>query len=120
MADVRATIVVTSAVAVNLRELSRRMGKRVLDSMYTAALSSTGSAPATHYVSSGFVPDTYINAMTHATRLYNAARAAWEDDGDVFPFTQQQVTNALGNCTVVLGDRDPHAIIGDLGLRLVQ
>jgi hypothetical protein len=85
----------------------------------TAALSPTGNAPATHYASSGYVPQMYITAMTSPVQLYTVAKKAWEDDGDVFPFTQQQVTNALANCTIVTAEHDPHAVLAQLGLKVL-
>jgi len=133
MADVQTTVVVQLAVAVNLRELSRRMGKRGLDKMFTSALSASGNLPATHFISSGLIPPSYLNVMTSPTRLHNVAKKAWEDDGDVFPFTQAQVTNALSKCTVSDGTLEvtidgvmqtiaegPHELIARLGLKLIS
>jgi hypothetical protein len=125
MTDVITTIVCTSAVAVNIRELSRRLGKVDLDGMFVRRLSATGSLPATHYISSGLIRPAYLNVFTDNVRLFNIAKAAWEDDGDVFPFTQLQVTNALAQCTVSDGtfngdNESPHALIARLGLQLIN
>lgn len=131
--DVQTTVIVTAAVAVNLRELSRRMGKVDLDGMFTTGLSATGNLPATHYISSGLIRPNYLNAITNSTRLRTVAKAAWEADGDVFPFTLAQVSNALGNCTVSDGTREvtvdgvtstvaegPHELIARLGLKIIS
>ena len=104
------TIVVTTAVAVNLRKLSQMLDKGDLDGMFVVGLSATGIAPATHYISSGAVPQAYLNAITNDVRLFNIAKKAWEDDSLVFPFTQLQVTNALNKCTVSDGTYDDPAI----------
>lgn len=135
---VQATIVVTNAVAVNLRKLSQMLDKGDLDGMFTTGLSATGNAPATHWISNGAVPAAYLNAITNPVRLFNVAKKAWEDDSLVFPFTQLQVTNALGNCTVTDGTYDdptintltglpvgvrpegPHELIARLGLQFVR
>jgi hypothetical protein len=119
-----ATVIVTTAVAANLKELSRRLDKSHCDGMFTSPLSATGALPATHYVSSGWVPAPYLNAVTSPTRLFNLGKAAWEADGDVFPFTQAQVTNALSKCTLSDGTfngqpESPHAMIARLGLQMV-
>jgi hypothetical protein len=126
------TIIVTAAVAANLKELSRRLDKGECDGMFKTGLNAIGAAvgaPATHYVSSGHVPAAYLHAVTNNVRLYTIAKKAWEDDGDVFPFTQAQVTNALGNCFLSDGTRlvdgvtvteDPHAFIARKGLQLRQ
>lgn len=129
MTDVQTTIICTAAVAANIRELSRRMGKTDLAGMFITGLSATGAAPATHYISSGLIRPGYLNATTSATRLFNVGKKAWEEDGDVFPFTQTQVTNALGKCVVSDGTttdaggkvvpEGPHELIARLGLKLI-
>ena len=65
---VHATVIVTTAVAVNLRKLSQMLDKGELDGMFTTALSATGSAPATHFISTGAVPAAYLNAITSAVK----------------------------------------------------
>lgn len=111
-----ATIVVTNAVAVNLRKLSQMLDKGDCDGMFGAGLSATGNLPATHWISAGMVPKAYLNAITDPVRLFNVAKAAWEADSLVFPFTQPQVTNALGNCTITDGTYDDPAISPMTGL----
>lgn len=121
MTDIMTTIVVTSGVAANMRELSRRLGKQDLDGMFQTALSATGNLPATHYISSGYIRPAYLNAMTDPVRLFTIAKRAWEDDGDVFPFTQAQVTNKLALCTVINGtNEDAYALIESLGLKIIN
>jgi len=122
--DVTTTIVCTAGVAVNIRELSRRLGKLDLDGMFTAALSATGSLPVTHYISSGLIRPAYLNAFTDDVRLFNIGKAAWEADSEVFPFTQAQVTNRLAACTVSDGTfnggpEGPHELLVRLGLKLI-
>lgn len=132
------TVVVTAAVAVNLRKLSQMLGKGDLDGMFQTGLSATGNAPATHFISNGPVPAAYLNAITSPTRLFNVAKKAWEDDELVFPFTQAQVTNALNKCVVSDGsyndpaidpqtgrpvgirNEGPHELIARLGLQFVR
>jgi hypothetical protein len=112
------TAIVTSGVAVNLRELSRRLDKGDCDGMFVTPLSATGLAPATHYISTGWVPQVYAQTLNDATLLYTRAKKAWEDDGDVFPFTQAQVTNALSKCDVSADP--PFEALTRMGLQLVQ
>ena len=125
MSDVMTTIVAPLVVVVNIRELSRRLGKADLDGMFLTGLSATGSLPATHFISSGWIRPAYLNAMTDSVRLFNIAKAAWEADAEVFPFTQLQVTNALSNCVVHDGTfngepEGPHALIARLGFQLAR
>lgn len=117
MKYVHGTAIVTANVAVNLRELSRRLDKGDCDGMFTTPLSATGNLPATHYISSGWIPRPYAMALLDPQLLFTVAKQAWEDDGDVFPFTQNQVTNALGNCDIT-GD-DPFEALARTGLKLI-
>lgn len=130
---VHGTAIVTAAVAANLRELSRRLDKGHCAGMFTVGLSATGNAPATHYISSGWIPQAYANTIRSNTLLFTRAKKAWEDDGDVFPFSQTQVTNALSKCTLTNGTIDklvdgvmtnvpesPHEMMARLGLQFVR
>lgn len=112
------TAIVTAAVAVNLRELSRRLDKGDCGGMFTTGLSLTGNLPATHFISTGWVPKAYAQALTDPVLLFNAGKKAWEDDGDVFPFTQLQVTNALNNCDI--SSDPPFDALARTGLKLIQ
>lgn len=109
------SVIVTVAVAVNLRELSRRLNKGDCGGLYftplvTIVLDVNGNdvtpanAITSHYGSFGHFPLVYAQTLASNTLLYTRAKKAWEDDGDVFPFTQTQVTNALGKCDVSTDD----------------
>ena len=102
MKHILATVIVTSGVAANLRQLAHRLDKGDLDNMFQVGLSATGVAPATHFISTGYMPKPFLKCMRSATLMFNTAKAAWEADGDVFPLTQAQVTNRLNNCSVVV------------------
>lgn len=99
------TMIATAAVAANLQEFSRRLDKTDCGGMFTAQLSPTGVPPATHFISSGLVPQAYAQTIADSTLLFTRAKAAWEADGDVFPFTQLQVTNALAACDITNGTK---------------
>lgn len=119
------TMIATATVAANLREFSRRLDRGDCDGMFTAALSPTGNAPATHFISSGLVPQPYAQTLTSDTLLFTRAKKAWEDDGDVFPFTQLQVTNALANCDITNGTKNgqpetPFQAMARLGLKPIS
>jgi hypothetical protein len=119
------TGVVTAVVAVNLREFSRRLDKGECDGMFISALSATGLAPATHYISSGLLPKRYAETITDPQLLYTRAKKAWEDAGDIFPYTQLQVTNALAQCTFSNGKfqgepESPFEMMARLGLQPVS
>lgn len=111
------TAIVTLGVANNLRELSRRLDKGDCDGMFTTGLSASGNLPATHFISTGWVPKSYAQALTNSVLLFNAGKKAWEDDGDVFPYTQLQVTNALNNCDISADL--PHEALARMNLKLI-
>ena len=130
---VHGTIIVTTAVANNLKNLAKRLDKNHCDGMFIVGLSATGAAPASHFISSGHIPAGVVHILKDQTRLFNAAKAAWEADGDVFPFTQAQITNALSKCTLHDGTytstidgitaarpESPHQLMARLGLQFVR
>lgn len=118
------TGVVTTAVATNLREMSRRLDKGDCGGMFIVGLYSIGSIAGTaptRWISSGWVPLVYSQTIADDVLLYTRAKKAWEDDGDVFPYTQLQVTNALAACTFSNGTfngqpESPFAMMIRLGL----
>jgi hypothetical protein len=112
------TAIVTAVVAANLRELSRRLDKEECDGMFTTPLSVTGNLPATHYISTGWIPVPYAQTIRDPILLFQRGKKAWEDDGDVFPFTQNQVTNALGNCDITADN--PWEALTRMGLKLIE
>ena len=112
------TAIVTLAVASNLQEMSRRLDKPHCGGMFTSALSASGTAPATHYISSGLIPQFYAQTIANNVLLFNRAKAAWEADGDVFPYTQLQVTTQLALCDI--SQDPPFEAMARMGLRLVQ
>lgn len=100
MSYIDATFIVTQAVRVNVKELARRVDKLNCDNMFNAGCSVSGNAPAVRFLSTGAVPQYFYNTMKNDVLLYTRAKAVWEADGDVFPHTQLQVTNALANCDI--------------------
>ena len=60
--DIFATIIVTAAQAQAAREAAATIPGG--EGMLTAGLSSTGQEPATHYISSGWVPEELVQTLT--------------------------------------------------------
>lgn len=117
MAEQRITLVVPAAITPVIQDFCRRVGRGFADGMLTTALSPTGQAPATHYVSSGFIKQAFIDVMQSPVQLFNVAKKEWALDGEVFPYTQAQVTNRLSQCTLVVGESEaPLAVLARLGL----
>lgn len=125
MSETQATIIVQAGAAANIRKFSQMAGKVDLDNMFLTELSATGQKPATHYVSNGSMPDSYLDMLSTPDKLYTRAKAVWEADGLEFPFTLAQVTTALSKVTVSYGTfngepEDPHAMLARLGLVIIQ
>ena len=59
--DIFATIIVTAANVAQARTIAAEIPSG--DGMFTAGLSATGSMPATHYISSGSVPQEIVEAV---------------------------------------------------------
>lgn len=102
MKYVLATVIATSSVAANMRLLARYLDRDEMDDMFNVGLNAAGTGAPTHFISSGYMPRPFLRAMRDPALMYNTAKAAWEDRGEVFPLTQAQVTNRLNNCTVVI------------------
>lgn len=118
MAEQRITLVVPAAIAPIIRDFCARVGRGFGDNMLATGLSATGQEPATHYVSSGFIQQQFINVMQSPTQLFNIAKREWQNDGEVFPYTQAQVTNRLQQCVLVVGEGEaPLEVLARLGLQ---
>jgi len=128
-----ATIVITATVASALRRLAQVLDRSETDGMFTTALSATGNLPATHFVSSGQVPDVFAQAIRSPSILHTKAQAAFAKEGVTYPFTLAQVTAALSGCSISDGTRTvvidgvstvvnegPHAFIARLGLQMIK
>jgi len=62
MTDIFATIIVTAAQAQAARDAAAQIPGG--EGMFAAGLSATGNAPATHYISSGYMPAEIVDALT--------------------------------------------------------
>lgn len=120
-----ATIIVTNNVATGVRQLSSRLDRDDLGGMFSTGLSANEALSITHWISSGYVPKAFIKCMRDPALMFVKAKEAWEADGEAFPFTQSQVTNALNNCVIVSGSEGetiepPLETIARLGLKIVH
>lgn len=73
MPDIFATIIVTSANVSHARTLAAEIPGG--DGMFTSELSATGNAPATHYISSGYMPEEIVQAIAPVSAASNLAPA---------------------------------------------
>jgi len=82
------------------------------DGMFTAALSSTGLAPATHYISTGPMDAELMLALDSADTLYAACQEAEAD----IPLAACQKLIAESD----VSDEQPFSAMERLSLKLVQ
>lgn len=61
MPDIFATIIVTAAQAQAARDAAAQIPGG--EGMLTSELSATGNAPATHFISSGYMPEEIVQAV---------------------------------------------------------
>ena len=60
--DIFATLIVTAANVDQARTIAAQFTGG--DGMFASELSATGNAPATHYISSGWIPAEIVDALT--------------------------------------------------------
>jgi hypothetical protein len=72
MADLFRTLVISAQDADNARMIAAAFGPGGVG-MWTTPLSATGAEPATHYISSGYIPEEFVSLAPSTT---------WEQDED--------------------------------------
>ena len=97
------TIIVPAVMVDIMRNISKMLDKFETDGMLLAPLSATGNSPATHFVSSGDVPQSYATAIGTSNKFEAAAKVAFRRDSVAFPYTAPQVAAALAACKISYG-----------------
>ena len=121
------TFIVHAAVVDMARAMCVGLAGTAGDGMFTTGLSSTGNAPATHYVSSGpisddmaaLLPCTTVDAegvATTAPGQPDAVPALAAEEG--ITATEQQITALYSSIDV--SDQEPFQAMTRLGLEIVQ
>ena len=106
-----ATIIVPAAAVADMRTTSKAMHTEC-DGMFVSALSATGRLPATHFISSGYMPTAYFNMMINAAHRANF-RAA-----NGLPFPHPHITNVLATCDVSI--EPPFVAMARMGLQIAN
>lgn len=128
-----ATIIVKLSAVTTLRKLAQALDPDETGGMFATGLSATGDLPATHFISSGQVPDVFAQAIRSPAMLNTQAKAAFLEDGASYPYTLTQVTAALTGCNISDGtlsvlidgiptvvSESPHEFIARLGLKMIR
>lgn len=129
--DTFATLVVTSADAPTARAIAAAFGPGGVG-MWTTPLSSTGLEPATHYISTGFIPAEFVSLAPN-TEWSTDENGAWVmgdhypgDAATVYAYaTQAGLGLTLAQIEAVFSNADashqePFVAMGRLGLKIVN
>lgn len=111
------TIVITAAAAVLMRDTAAVILPSEIANMYFRKLSSTGLEPATHYISSGYIPTQYAAAMINADVFDAMAKAAHVTAAIPLLVTKLQFAAVLSQCDV--SEDNPFAVMAAKSLILI-
>jgi hypothetical protein len=121
------TMIVTAADAVTARTIAEGIAPVSGAGMWMSGLSATGSAPATHYISTGSIgPEwgpmlplkTYENGELIDTYPGDSAMLWAACQQYQIPVTEQQVLDLYANSDVT--EQEPQVALARLGLQQVQ
>ena len=133
MADAFRTIIIPASGRVNGKTISAAFD-RVGPEMFPTPLSASGADPATHYISSGYIPTGYTNNLPFSTWALDMNGSQWVQTvvstGNPSAvrtfvnnklgtsFTLTQVTNFLNSLDI--SDQEPFVAMGRLGLKIIN
>ena len=131
MSYIHRTIIIPASVQPNARALCKGLAGVAGDGMFTTGLSATGTAPATHFVSSGPISDEMaallpLTTVTQDAEGNDVISTAPGDPAYVVELaaqagitvTVEQVAGLLASVDV--SDQAPFDAMARLGLKLVQ
>ena len=98
------------------RQLCAALAGSAGDGMFTTALSSDSSLPATHWISSGFISSEFVDALSNAEVLestYQSTGLSTE-----FNIQKQDLVDLLDTSSIT--EEEPLAALDRLGLKLVN
>lgn len=111
MSYVHRCLIVPAALTPQARLFTEQLAGPPGAGMFITPLSPTGTAPATHYISSGFIEDTFAAVLADPQTMFSVCQ-------------QAGVNVTLTACQVLLGSSDvsndqPFDVLARLGLKLV-
>ena len=120
-----ATIIIPLAVATALRNVAQLLDRAETDGMFVAGLSATGNLPATHFISSGQVPTSFVQAIRSPATLNTLAQTAFAKASQAYPYSLAQITAVLASCFISDGTfnslpETPFAFIARNGLMQIK
>lgn len=93
--------------------LARQLAAAAADSgigMFTTGLSATGAEPATHFISAGLIQQEFADLLADPQAVADLAQ------GQV----PLEAVQAMLAASVIRADENPHAVLAELGLRLIS
>lgn len=108
METFRTMIVPVEHVAL-ARSLAEGLSKAGGANMWLTPLSSTGTAPATHFISTGYIKEEFAVLMTDAQLIHNACDAS-------VPLVSIQAMLSASD----ISEEEPFAAMTRLSLKMVQ
>lgn len=131
MADAFRTVIIPMSNRVNARTISAAYDQ-VGDDMFPTFLSASGADPATHAISTGYIPKRFTDYLPFSTWTYDGAQ--WVETvvstGNASAvrtfvnnklgtsYTLTQVSNFLASLDI--SDQDPFVAMGRLGLKIIN
>lgn len=124
MANVLRTIIVPA----NQVGVGRQLGVEIDPhghGMFVSGLSATGLPPATHYVSSGLMDESFASSLNYGLSLHAATVAGATRQNIPKVATEQDAVNIVATAIVHDGTHNgnpetPHELLARLGLKIVN
>lgn len=110
MPSVLRTMIVPVASVATTRQVCALLAGEAGQGMFTAAISESGKAPATHYISSGLI-DEYFAEIMASSSLKNIIAAAGLE------LSQSEVDSIIG--TAIISEEPPHVVLEANNLKLI-
>lgn len=118
----RRTMIVPAAVVTQARAMAEAASGPAGAGMWTTALSPTGQAPATHYISAGQIEQQFADLMPLTTfdedGVPSTTPGQYADIAAATGTPVEQVQALLESCDVT--ELEPFVAMDRLGLKLVQ
>jgi len=131
MTDTFSTLIVQAQDAPTARAIAAAFGPGGVN-MWTTPLSATGQEPATHYISSGYIPEEFVS-LAPCTTWEQDEQGNWVqtdhypgDAATVFayaeqaglPYTLAEIEGVFGRSDV--SAQEPFVAMGRMGIKLIQ
>jgi hypothetical protein len=112
---VHRTLIVPAVNANLARRLTEGIGAKAGSNMFITKLSATGSLPATHYISSGFIEEEFATLLAYgAAAIYQVAQSK-PDLVDITLLAIQELMNAA-----IISGNDPYQTLQAMSLQLIN